>query len=191
MKQISPQDLHFFQLGRQHIRSFLERVATRYDSEHVSILEIGPQDHFSTKDCFLKAKISTFDIVSTHDPDIIGDITKKNISIPDNDFDIVVCMDVLEHTLDPFGAIEEIYRILSPDGLLLVSAPLNFRIHGPIPDCWRFTENGFRVLLKNFEIIDLDILETPDRWLFPIHYNILAKKGEVMPASEIIFKKIK
>jgi len=140
MKQISPQDLQYFQLGRQHIRSFLERIANQYDSESLSILEIGPQDHFSAKDCFLKAKISTFDVVSTYDPDIIGDITKRNTSIADNEFDVIVCMDVLEHTLDPFGAIEEIYRILSPDGLLLVSAPLNFRIHGPIPDCWRFTE---------------------------------------------------
>jgi hypothetical protein len=54
-------------------------------------------------------------------------------------------------------------------------APLNWRIHGPIPDCWRFTEFGWKVLLKDFDIIEIDKLETPDRNLFPIKYNILAK----------------
>lgn len=190
MKQISEHDINFYELGRQHIKSFLERVSKEYDSDQISVLEIGPQDHFSAKDCFLKAKKCTFDIVSTHHPDIVGDITKKNPSLQDDEFDIVVCMDVLEHTLDPFGAMEEIYRVISPNGILLVSAPLNFRIHGPIPDCWRFTENGFRVLLKNFNILELDILQTPNRWLFPIHYNILARKAEVRAACDITFKRI-
>jgi SAM-dependent methyltransferase len=93
-------------------------------------------------------------------------------------------MEVIEHTLDPFGAIHEMRRILKHGGLLLISAPLNFRIHGPIPDCWRFTEHGFKVLLRDFDILENDILETPGRDLFPIHYNILARNDKMKQVAD-------
>ena len=69
-------------------------------------------------------------------------------------------------------------RILRHRVFLLISAPLNFRIHGPIPDNWRFTEHGFKVLLRDFEIIEIDILQAPGRDLFPIHYNVMAKNDK-------------
>ncbi len=99
-------------------------------------------------------------------------------------------MEILEHTIDPFGAVKEMRRILKHEGYLLVSAPLNWRIHGPIPDCWRFTEHGFKVLLRDFDIIEIDILETPGRDLFPIHYNVLAKCNKFKNTldSEIKFR---
>jgi hypothetical protein len=68
---------------------------------------------------------------------------------------------------------------LKHEGYLLLSAPLNWRIHGPIPDCWRITEFGWKVLLKDFEILEIDKLETPDRNLFPIKYNILVKCDKI------------
>jgi hypothetical protein len=83
-------------------------------------------------------------------------------------------MEVLEHCLQPFDAIKELRRMLKDGGILVLSSPLNWRIHGPIPDCWRFTEHGYRVLLKDFDEVEIDILETPDRDLFPLHYNVAA-----------------
>jgi hypothetical protein len=62
-------------------------------------------------------------------------------------------------------------------GLAFISTPSNFRIHGPLPDCWRFTEHGLRALfLNNFEILELNILETPDRPLTPLQYTLVVKK---------------
>jgi SAM-dependent methyltransferase len=119
--------------------------------------------------------IETLDLVPNYNPDIIGDITKYNSHIEDSTYDIIACLEILEHTLNPFSAIEELRRITKDEGYILFSAPLNWRIHGPAPDCWRFTEFGWRVLLKDFDIIEIDKLETPDRNLFPIKYNILAK----------------
>ncbi|MCK5818286.1 MAG: methyltransferase domain-containing protein [Psychromonas sp.] len=49
--------------------------------------------------------------------------------------------EVLEHTLNPFRAINEIYRILKPNGILIMTTPFNFRIHNPLPDCWRISEH--------------------------------------------------
>jgi hypothetical protein len=101
-------------------------------------------------------------------------------------------LNVLEHTLDPFNAIKELRRIIKHEGYLLLSAPLNWRIHGPIPDCWRFTEHGWKVLLRDFDILDISILESPDRELFPIQYCLLAKcnKSKNTTDSELQFRYI-
>ena len=86
--------------------------------------------------------ITTLDLVSDYNPDIIGDITKYNSHIEDSTYDIITCLEIIEHTINPFSAINELRRICKHDGYILFSAPLNWRIHGPVPDCWRITEIG-------------------------------------------------
>ena len=58
----------------------------------------------------------------------------------------------------------------------MLTTPFNFRIHGPLPDCWRFTEHGLRALLTDFEIVTLDAVETPGRPLMPVHYRTVARR---------------
>lgn len=168
-----------FLIARDHLNSFINRVAEGNDTDNKKLLEIGPQERSEVKKAFNKCQIETLDLVPDYNPDIIGDITKYNSHIPDSTYDIVTCLEILEHTINPFSAIEELRRITMDGGLVLFSAPLNWRIHGPVPDCWRFTEFGWKVLLKDFEIIEIDRLETPDRNLFPIKYNILAKNNKL------------
>ena len=129
----------------------------------------------------------TFDIVDTYKPTHLGNITKQNVEIADATYNVIVGMDVFEHTLDPFGGVREMRRILKAGGYLLVSAPLNWR--EPIPDCWRYTEHGFKALLRDFDIIEIDILETRQGFV-PIHYNVLAKcnKGKRMLDNELNFR---
>lgn len=160
--------------GRKHINEFLIRTSNLLKNESGKLLEIGPQDRSAVKKNFSNFQIDTFDIVDTYNPTYVGDITKLNSNIEESSYDVIACLEVLEHTLQPFNAIQELRRILRHGGHLLLSAPLNGRIHGPVPDCWRFTEHGWKVLLRDFDIIEIDSLETPDRELFPAKYNVLA-----------------
>lgn len=168
-------DQDILPITREHINNFIVKTAKQLSNNPGLLLEIGSQDRSLVKECFSGFEIDTFDIVDTYNPTFVGDITKYNRIIPNSAYDCVVCMEVLEHTLNPFDAVKELRRILKHEGYLLISAPLNFRIHGPSPDCWRFTEHGWKVLLKDFDIVEIDIMETPNRELFPIKYNILAK----------------
>jgi len=168
-------DNNTFPTTREHLNSFINRVAKEYGRVDDRLLEIGSQDRSEVKSAFNMCKIETLDLVPDYNPDIIGDITKHNPHIEDSTYDIIACLEILEHTINPFAAINELRRISKHEGYILFSAPLNWRIHGPIPDCWRFTEFGWKILLKDFDIIEIDRLETPDRNLFPIKYNILAK----------------
>lgn len=177
-------------IARDHVNQFILRIAKDLSSLSGRLLEIGPQERSLVRESFANFEIDTFDIVNTFEPTHVGDITKHNVSIPDDKYDCVLGMEVLEHTIEPFAAVREMRRILKDGGYLLVSAPLNWRIHGPIPDCWRFTEHGFKVLLRDFDIVEIDILETPGRDLFPIHYNVLAKcnKSKNTADSDLKFR---
>lgn len=190
MATVSKFDEETGSLAREHITQFLQRIGKDLSPQSGRLLEIGPQDRDVVRKSFENYTHETFDIVDTYKPTHVGDITMRNHSIPDETYDCVIGMEVLEHTLDPFAAVREMRRILKHGGYLLVSAPLNWRIHGPIPDCWRFTEHGFKVLLRDFEILEIDILETPGRDLFPLHYNVLAKtdKLKCTPDSELKFR---
>lgn len=47
----------------------------------------------------------------------------EDIAYPEASFDAVILTHVLEHTDNPLNMLKEIYRILKPDGLLLVEVP--------------------------------------------------------------------
>lgn len=180
MSEVSKMDIDHLKLIRDNVSSFIEECAKKYDKQDSLLLDVAPQDHEGAAPYFKKATIETLDIDKNSGATYIADICTNNKKIiPSEHFDFVVCTEVLEHTLQPFDGVSEIERILKPGGLVFASSPFNFRIHGPLPDCWRFTEHGWRALFKNFEIIELNTLEKPDRFLAPIHYTLVAKKKKI------------
>lgn len=60
-------------------------------------------------------------------------------------------------------------------GVLVMTTPFNFRIHNPLPDCWRISEHGLRELLKDFRSVEITENGT-ERFLFPVQYQIIAVK---------------
>ena len=77
---------------------------------------------------------------------------------------------------------------------MFVSVPLNVRIHGPVPDCWRFTEFGLKVMFRDWNTVYLHKLDTPDRNLFPLHYAMVVRKdSDVLKMSDpraMVFQKV-
>ena len=73
-----------------------------------------------------------------------------HIDLPDESVGTVLCLDTLEHVEYPRRAMEEIRRILKPDGLVVISSVMNFPIHDYPNDYWRFTPEAFNILLQDF-----------------------------------------
>lgn len=73
--------------------------------------------------------------------DVIEDIHR--LSFPNGFADWVICFDTLEHVYDPLLAVKELIRILSSDGVLIISSVMNFQIHDYPGDYWRFTPEIF------------------------------------------------
>jgi len=177
--KVSEYDKAVYQKIRNNVSAFINQQAGIYDSDLVKLLDIAPQEHAGARQFFLNSQVFTADIDEKSGANYIIDICKNNEKeVPSSTFDIIVCTEVLEHTLNPFLAIEEIHRLLKPEGVLLMSTPFDFRIHGPLPDCWRFTEHGIKALLNDFEIIEIKALENEDRFLMPHHYTTVAKKNK-------------
>ncbi len=85
--------------------------------------------------------------------DIICDVCDMK-SISDASIGVVLNMESLEHIAYPQKAIDEIYRVLKPDGFLILTTVLNFPIHRAPKDYWRFAPDGLELLLKRFKIVN-------------------------------------
>ena len=94
--------------------------------------------------------------------DIICNICNMS-PIPDESFGLVLNLESLEHISNPQKAIDEIHRVLRPNGLLILTTVMHFKIHRYPKDYWRFTPHGVELLLRRFKILDCT-LEGSEEW---------------------------
>jgi SAM-dependent methyltransferase len=66
----------------------------------------------------------------------------STLPFPDASFDTVLSVQVLEHTPDPATLLAEMARVMTPDGLLILTAPFSFRLHEEPHDYYRFSRHG-------------------------------------------------
>jgi SAM-dependent methyltransferase len=162
---------------RASVDSFQRAAIARWVTAGSVVLDVAPQDHVGVRPLLpVGALLETLDLDPAAGATYTADLCERNDHVPAERFDCVFCTEVLEHTLQPFDAVTELYRVLRPGGRLVLSTPFNFRIHGPRPDCWRFTEDGLRALLRPFTDVEIHAIETPDRPLMPVHYTTVAAK---------------
>ncbi|NEV64832.1 class I SAM-dependent methyltransferase [Thiorhodococcus minor] len=71
------------------------------------------------------------------------------LPFPDNTFDTVLLLDVLEHLAHPAQAVCEASRVLRPNGCLIVQTPFLYPLHDVPHDFQRWTEAGLSELLQS------------------------------------------
>ncbi|MCP4634131.1 MAG: class I SAM-dependent methyltransferase [candidate division Zixibacteria bacterium] len=100
----------------------------------------------------------TFD-VERRVPEVkyVGDIQDMT-EIKDNQYDSVLCLEVLEHIPDPFKACDEMNRVMKSGGMLILSIPHLSRLHEEPHDHFRYTKYGLKGMLEKsgFEIISIE-----------------------------------
>jgi SAM-dependent methyltransferase len=88
------------------------------------------------------------DAVAGPNVDQVEDI--HSLSFADDSVGTVVCVETLEHVADPHRGVREIHRVLKPGGVAILTSVMFLTIH-ETPDYWRFTPDGFALLLAPFE----------------------------------------
>ena len=167
------QDNYYYSIIRNNVKMFTDTTLKKYVNK--TILEIGPKKNKTERIISPINNIETVDIVENNTT-YVSDLTKEN-ALPKKYFDVVYCLEVLEHTYEPWEILNQIYKLLKPGGYLHISMPFQFRIHGPLPDCYRISEFGLKYLLKkyNYEIITFSAVVDKYRPAFPIHYTVTCK----------------
>jgi SAM-dependent methyltransferase len=72
------------------------------------------------------------------------------LPLPDRSIGTAIAMSTFEHVRHFWRGFDEIYRVLRPDGVLLVSCPFYFHVHAYPSDYWRFTPEALEVLLDRY-----------------------------------------
>ena len=142
--------------SRKNLYGFLHEELSTYIGEK-RVLNIGSGGEIGEifKNAYKHFNLITIDVDSTRNPDIVMDAC--SLKFPDNSFDLVCMMEVLEHISTPYLAISEIYRVLKPSGKLIMSTPFLFGIHDAPHDYYRYTKYGLMYLLNEF--IHTDVRE--------------------------------
>jgi len=105
------------------------------------VLEIGSGKHWRYVDGSI-----TINKDPTAEPDII--MHAENMPF-ENEFDSILAIEVLEHTLNPQKLVDQIYKALIGGGRCLITVPFCFEVHS-CEDYWRFTKSGLEYLFRNF-----------------------------------------
>ena len=100
-------------------------------------------------------EVTTFDIDQQWNPDIVGDITKTVFE--DESWDVIVCVQTLEHIPNIWDLAPELQRILKKGGMAIVDCPWQYPYHGEynFGDYWRISKDGMKVLFKSFDIVSI------------------------------------
>ena len=86
------------------------------------------------------------DVVENPAADLQGAV--ESLPVEDASFDLVLCLQVLEHAEDPAQGVRELRRVVAPGGAVLASTH-GVQVYHPSPeDLWRWTHTGLERLFR-------------------------------------------
>ncbi len=94
------------------------------------------------------AEYTGVDVGDNPQADLRG--TAEELPVEDGSYDLVLCLQVLEHVDDPDRAVRELHRVTRPGGRVLASTH-GTQVYHPHPaDHWRWTHTGLeRLFARN------------------------------------------
>lgn len=168
---------------RIQLNVWLEKFAMELNLQGKKILEIGiggDEKPSGSYKIFGKGnKWTTMDINPKWEPDMIDDIC--DCGIADNEFDLVIMTQTLEHIWDYKKALSEIYRITKKYAIVDCPFAVEFHVEEVRrekdwrnwDDYWRFTPATLNRLLKEAGFKKVDLLFKP---LLPLLTVALCEK---------------
>jgi len=118
-------------------------------SQHVDgqrVLDVGCGDDPYGELLTGATEVVGFDMPGNPHADLHGSI--EAIPAEDASFDVVLCIQVLEHVPDPRAAVRELRRVVRPGGRVLASTHGVYPFHPNPDDLWRWTHHGLERLFR-------------------------------------------
>ncbi len=89
--------------------------------------------------------------------DIVADLNKP-LPIESNVADTIISISVIEHLCEPQNMLNEAYRILNKEGVMILQVPFQWHIHEAPFDYFRFTPFGLKYIFEKagFKKIEIE-----------------------------------
>jgi SAM-dependent methyltransferase len=143
------------------------------------VLDIGGRDRGNFKKPKDKVERWIFaDIEKKHNPDMI--INVENLKGIENDsIDVICAMELFEHVYNTDAGLNECYRVLKPNGTLIMSVPFLHKIHADPFDYQRWTKDKWNILLEavGFNIAEFHVIGR----FFTLQAEMLRKFVKILP----------
>ena len=110
----------------------------------------------------------------------------EHLPFEDATFDVIVLFEVIEHVKDIDLLLQEIYRVLSPGGMLICSSPFLWELHEKPFDFRRLTVFGLRELMVRHKFTPR--IETRHVSFFPSIFQMLNNRLVLLIGSSILLK---
>jgi SAM-dependent methyltransferase len=159
---------------RDPVRNYVRQMISKFTFEE-PILDCGAGwDPNLYQPLFPKMKYIKLNSQDYNPPciDVVCDICNMS-PIEDNSIGLVLLLESLEHIEQPQKALDEIYRVLKPNGLLILTTVLGMGIHRCPKDYWRFCPDGIEVLMRKYKMLDFTLEGEPS---FPLGIWVTGQK---------------
>lgn len=119
---------------------YLHEKSQLFDGQNKSVMEVAPElpffQLFSQLDYIQYVPCDKYPqhLKYADFPGMIFEADLCALSMPASGFDLILCSHVLEHVTDDHQALRELFRVLKPNGQLLIQAPVSYDLEITLED---------------------------------------------------------
>jgi SAM-dependent methyltransferase len=135
---------------REIFREWLAQV----DGRELDVLDVGGR--IQPYRPLLEGRLRRYLALDMRRTSLVNIVARgEQIPFASDQFDLVICTQVLEYIPEPGAVLAEIHRVLKPGGCLLLSVPAVFPRDSD-HDRWRFLPGSLRYLLGPFRDVEVE-----------------------------------
>lgn len=121
------------------------------------VLDLGGTKDASYHALFAGSKkFTTANIAGNRDIDCN---LEEKFPMSDATYDTAILINLLEHIYHAESAVKETFRVLKPEGMVVIAVPFLIQVHPCPRDHWRFTGETLRMLLTDAGFVNIEIQE--------------------------------
>lgn len=135
----------------ENSRLLFQKYALPHFTADCKVLEIGPNQFPSMYQSIVGSAAATWHTLDMYDSPELTYANSQEYDFPvaNDEYDIVLSGQVLEHVRKPWRWLPELARTTRPGGLVITINPVSWPYHEAPVDCWRAYPEGMSALYED------------------------------------------